>query len=209
MWADRSKERFEMILEPFQAITQLALLSYYPVGSKLTISDNLLFVQGPGWAQPIIRNYNADKKNDLVYLFSVIKRFHSFYNFLNDGTSDEKELFKLLITRSKLGLERLIITYSKTDGDHLTQTMRMYIHLVDHPNTFSGDAPTNTGVNIDDVFIKIVTTYTTDHFNIILSNFRLMEKTPSEYRHFIDSINSTLYPINKILQKWICDNIVF
>ena len=34
-FADNKKERFDMILEPLQAITQLALISYCPNGSKL------------------------------------------------------------------------------------------------------------------------------------------------------------------------------
>ena len=34
---DKKKERFEIILEPLQAVTQLALLSFSPKGSKLTI----------------------------------------------------------------------------------------------------------------------------------------------------------------------------
>ena len=76
---DKNKERFEMILEPFQAIVQLALLSYCPVGSKLSITDNILHIQNPGWSQSIMRSYNSDKHDDLVYLFTVIKRFHLFY----------------------------------------------------------------------------------------------------------------------------------
>ena len=46
---DKNKERFEMILEPLQAIIQLALLSYCPIGSKLSISDNILCIQSPGY----------------------------------------------------------------------------------------------------------------------------------------------------------------
>ena len=40
--ADKKKERFDIILEPLQAITQLSLLAFCPYGSKLTISNNLL-----------------------------------------------------------------------------------------------------------------------------------------------------------------------
>ena len=35
---DKRKERFETILEPLQAITQLALLAFCPKGSKLSIT---------------------------------------------------------------------------------------------------------------------------------------------------------------------------
>lgn len=208
---DRNKERFEMILEPFQAITQLALLSYCPIGSKLSIADNILYIQGPGWKQSIVRSYNADKKNDLVYLFSVIKRFHKFYGFLNYSDDPEhQKLFNILVERSKIGLEKLIHTYSKSDGDHLSQTLRMYIRLVDHPDTFKDiESSDNHGVNIDDVFSKIVTLYDEDNFTIILCLFRLMARNPAMYQNYLLSLNESVEPVNCKLKKWISDNIVF
>ena len=100
---DRSKERFEMILEPLQAMIQLALLSYCPIGTKLSISENILIIQPPSWGQGLKRKYNSDKKNDLVYLFNVIKRFHKFYNFLKiDDNKDETELFNILVKNTPL-----------------------------------------------------------------------------------------------------------
>ena len=211
IWADRNKERFEMILEPFQAITQLAMLSYCPIGSKLSIADNILYIQGPGWKQSLVRSYNADKKNDLVYLFSVIKRFHKFYGFLNSGDNPENQrLFQILVSRSKVGLEKLIQTYSKSDGDHLSQTLRMYIRLVDHPDTFNDvESGEDAGVKIDDVFSQIVTLYDQDNFTIILCLFRLMEKSPGMYENYLLSMNESVEPVNSRLKKWISDNIVF
>ena len=50
------KERFAIILEPLQAILQLALLSFAPIDTKLTIHNNILYMQTPGWNQPVIRN---------------------------------------------------------------------------------------------------------------------------------------------------------
>ena len=70
---DRSKERFEMILEPLQAMIQLALLSYCPIGTKLSISENILIIQPPGWGQGLKRKYNSDKKNDLALLKASFK----------------------------------------------------------------------------------------------------------------------------------------
>lgn len=211
IWADRNKERFEMILEPFQAITQLALLSYCPIGSKLSIADNILYIQCPGWKQSLVRSYNSDKKNDLVYLFSVIKRFHKFYRFLNLSDDPENQkLFNILIERGKIGMEKLIQTYSKSDGDHISQTLRMYIKLIDHPDTFKDvESVEDSGVNIDDVFSKIVTLYDEDNFTIILCLFRLMSKNPTMYQNYLLSMNESVEPVNYKLKKWISDNIVF
>ena len=76
---DKRKERFDIILEPLQAITQLALMAFCPYGSKLTISNNLLFIQSANWGQGMLRSFNNDKRDDLFYLFNSIIRFNKFY----------------------------------------------------------------------------------------------------------------------------------
>ena len=134
---ERTKERHEMILEPLQAMIQLAALSYYPSGTKLSIINNILILQEPSWTQGILRSYNADKKDDLIYLFSVIKRFHLFYTFLTVKDFTSHELFTILIHRGKLGVDKLIKTYSKTNKQYLTQTLSMYKTLLDTPEAFS------------------------------------------------------------------------
>ena len=66
-----------MILEPLQAMVQLALLSICPIGTKLRIQENILQLQFPTLIQPITRWYNADKKDDVYFLYGVIKRYLS------------------------------------------------------------------------------------------------------------------------------------
>ena len=51
----KSKEKVDMILEPFQSMVQIALLSKSPIDTKLTIQENILYLQIPGFAQPISR----------------------------------------------------------------------------------------------------------------------------------------------------------
>ena len=67
------KEKSDMILEPLQVMIQLALLSHSPIGTKLSISDNLLHVQEPNWSQGMLRWYMNDNKDDLYYLFQAIR----------------------------------------------------------------------------------------------------------------------------------------
>lgn len=203
---DKSKERFEMILEPLQAMTQLALLSYCPVGTKLSISDNILFIQIPSWKQSIARSYNSDKKNDLIYLFNVIKRFHVFYNFLKDKDDENSELFEMLKRRSVIGLSNLIQTYNKSSEDHLSQTLRMYIQLVENPDSFK---EMDDKTNINTVFSEITEKYSSEHFYIIYNILQLLDREPDEYITYLNSLNSAMDPINKTLKKWISDNIIF
>lgn len=77
---NKQKDKLDMILEPLQAMIQLSLLSVSPIGTKLTIQENILYLQHPSFIQPFSRWYNADKKDDLYYLFQVIRRFIKWYN---------------------------------------------------------------------------------------------------------------------------------
>lgn len=83
----KKKERFETILEPLQALLQIAYLSFTPIGTKLTIHNNILYIQPPNYSQSIVRWYNNDTQEDLFYLFNIFYRFKKFYYFLAGGNS--------------------------------------------------------------------------------------------------------------------------
>ena len=204
----RSKERFEMILEPLQALTQLAFLAFCPVGSKLSISDNVLYIQEPGWKQGISRSYYLDKKEDLVYLFGVIKRFHNFYGFLKSGKGEK--LFNDLIEYSKLGIEKLIQTYNKSDSSHLTQTLRMYKSMIDKPDSFDiQEDDDEKKTNVDEVFKKVVELYSLSHYAILKHTLILIKQNPNWYRGYIHGYNQMMSEVNGQMKKWISDNIIF
>ena len=82
----RKRERFETILEPLQAILQIGYLSFAPIGTKLTIQNNILKIQIPNYSQSVVRWYNNDTQEDLFYLFNIFNRFKKFYHFLNEPT---------------------------------------------------------------------------------------------------------------------------
>ena len=119
----KHKERVETILEPLQGIIQLAILSKCPVHSKLAITKNNLYIQFPEIQQGIIRWYNNDKKDDLVYIFNIIKRFQLFYKKV---FKDRPELYKLLTSMASLGIVQLQKTYDYGMNVTLVQTLKMY-----------------------------------------------------------------------------------
>ena len=135
----KKRERFETILEPLQAILQIGYLSFTPIGTKLTIHNNILQIQHPNYSQPVIRWYNNDTQEDLFYLFNIFYRFKKFYIFLNEGAtnknekanSDNKKLYALLIEMAKNGIANLIRTYSQTDKIHILHTLQMYKNILE------------------------------------------------------------------------------
>ena len=49
------REKMDMVLEPMQVMIQLALLSYSPIGSKISVSNNILTIQKPSYVQGVTR----------------------------------------------------------------------------------------------------------------------------------------------------------
>jgi hypothetical protein len=137
----KKKERFETILEPLQAILQIGYLSFAPIGTKLTIQNNILKIQIPNYSQPVIRWYNNDTQEDLFYLFNIFYRFKKFYHFLNDTkpNSENKKLYDLLIELAKSGIGNLIRTYSQTDKIHILHTLQMYKNILEGDGNGSGN----------------------------------------------------------------------
>ena len=132
IYSRRKKERFETILEPLQAILQIALLSFYPVGTKLTIQNNILTLQPPAYSQSMLRWYNNDTKEDLYFLFNVFHRFKKFYaHCKHDDGSVQHRLHLLLNELAKTGINKLIRTYGQTDKPHILQTLTMYKFILD------------------------------------------------------------------------------
>ena len=94
-----------MILEPLQVMVQLALLSQSPIGTKVSVSDNILQLHPPSYLQGVWRWYNSDGKDDLYYLFHAIRRYYKWYK------SDGNRIYNYILTAAIKGLDRLIITY--------------------------------------------------------------------------------------------------
>ena len=234
----RKKERFETILEPLQAILQIALLSFHPVGTKLTIQTNIMTLQPPTYSQSMSRWYNNDTKEDLYFLFNVFHRFKKFYaHYKADApASVQHRLYALLIDMSKAGINKLIRTYGQTDKPHILQTLTMYKFILDDqlsPDlmTLQTTASTNaskpykmkpvlndddaasemasTNNTVDDIFVSIVSIYTPELLNIMYNALILMRDNESNYQAYADGLNKLLEPTCVQLKKWIDEHIVY
>ena len=156
------KERSDMILEPLQVMIQLGILSFCPIGTKLSISENILYLQEPSFTQGILRWYKNDNKDDLYYLFQAIRRYYQWYN------PQEKELFKRILEVSMKGIKRLIQTYEKSEKLSIKQTLNLYTNILslDTPNLFDNNQDISS-VNIDTVFKNITKIYTKPILSVV------------------------------------------
>lgn len=216
---DKKKERFDFILEPLQAMSQLALMSFCPIGSKLSIQGNLLCIQPPTWMQGVMRNYNNDSRDDVFFLFNAISRFSRFYRFwkTSDGTPSVcGNLYDILVKLAKRGLDNMLQTYASVNQPSLLHTLQMYRSMLDKPELFLQtqtsdvtDETAATSREIDDVFIQITNIYTQEDLNIMFDVFTLLERQPDSYVTYMHGLNSIMTPRNVEIKKWINDKIVY
>lgn len=211
----KTKDKIDMILEPLQSMIQIALLGKCPIGTKLTIQENILYLQHPTIIQPISRWYNADKKDDLLFLFQVIRRFIKWYNpsGSNGNASPISMEFYQLITRMAIvGLESLLKTYNNSEVTTVIQIVGMYKNILQTTETIDVDKLfSEKGVYMDDVFQNIIAIYEPTLLNLITNALVLIENETDEgeIANFIQGLNLLMSKNNKQIQSWIKVKMIF
>jgi hypothetical protein len=198
----KSKEKNNMIIEPLQGMIQLALLSNCKIGTKLTISENILYLQQPTITQPINRWLHSDKKDDLYFLFPVIKKFLKWFNPNNKKKYISEELYNQIITMSIKGLINLMKTYESTDNISVIQVINMYIELLSNKVNIS-QSLIDDKQDIDDIFEKITNIYKPHLLNIVYNTLLIIEEDKENVINYIDGLNQMMEKNNKEIQSWI------
>ena len=206
----KPKDKIDMILEPLQAMIQLSLLSRTPIGTKLAIQENILYLQTPTFIQPISRWYNADKKDDLYFLFQVIKRFIKWYNpsvALKSPLSEE--LYNIIIKMSIDGLNNLLKTYSSSDCNAVTQVITLYKHMLE-TNESIDDKNISDTINMDEVFENVIKLYEKNIIDVLYSTLQLIkdEEDTMVNSNYIEGINNILIKTNKLIKEWVKTNLI-
>ncbi len=121
------------LLDPLSVIIKLAILGNKPVGTKITILQNVLYCQEPGPFQSICRYVYNTNKTDLQFLYNPIQL--ACEHFLSPEYILKTPRVKALFQSAQWGLLRLMETYRTSSiirlclnyyhviiTNHLTQT---------------------------------------------------------------------------------------
>lgn len=216
MLSNRQKDKIDMILEPLQAMIQLALLSICPIGTKLRIQENILYLQTPTITQSIARWYNSDKKDDLYFLYSVVKRYIKWYNpAVNKKSPLHADLYQLITKMAKEGFDNLFKTYSSSDSNTVIHVIQMYKNLLEFHNDkilvdeYIVDVEKNK-VNIDEVFERIIEIYDPHILQVTQHTLLMMqeENDPMNQEHHVNGLNHMFMKYNKSIKEWIKVNLI-
>ena len=203
MLRTKEKERADLILEPMQVMIQLALLAHSPIGTKISVSNNILTIQLPTLTQGVVRWWNNDNKDDLYYLFHAIRRYYKWYK------SQDEDVYQYILEWAIKGIDKLSETYNKADKNNIRHTLALYKNVLDlnSDEIFKDEA--DTTVNIDNVFQEIINIYDDNLLNIIYNSLLMMEKEKNtEYtENYLNGTILILEPMNIKIRKWIIEKL--
>ena len=61
------------LLDPLSVIIKLAIIGNKPVGTKILIQNNIIYLQEPGMFQSMSRIFYNTNKSDLQYMYNPIQ----------------------------------------------------------------------------------------------------------------------------------------
>lgn len=158
------------VLDPLTTIIKLAILSNKPVGTKLYINNNTIFLQEPGIFQSICRYVYNSNKTDLQYLYNPIELACKTYLEKTKLTKFPK--LRDLFGSAKSGLKKLRETYKNCSIIVITlnyydSLISNYLNETFNPNLFYKDSI--TPLYTDDLLNKMNTLWTDDKIKIVLN----------------------------------------
>ena len=119
----RNKQDKNIIIDPMSCLIKLSILKYYPVGTKISINDNMITILDPGLLQGTFRFIKGDGREDLHNLYvPLIKSIEWFWNKDENKNKEIKNLFDFAIN----GLEILKASYPINST--ICHTLDLYIH---------------------------------------------------------------------------------
>lgn len=97
------------ILDPLSVIIKLAIISNKPIGTKLRIDNNIIYLQEPGPFQAVCRYVLKSNKTDIQYIYNPIELACNTY--LTKTVIQQHPKMKDLFKCAQNGILRLIETY--------------------------------------------------------------------------------------------------
>ena len=120
----RNKPDKNIIIDPMSCLIKLSILKFCPIGTKISIGDNMITILDPGLLQGTYRFVKGDAREDLHNLYvPLIKSIEWYWHQDNEESNNEiKSLFEFAIH----GLETLRNSYPTNST--ITHTLDLYIH---------------------------------------------------------------------------------
>ena len=165
------------ILDPLSVIIKLAILSKKQVGCKISVSNNIVYIQEVGIFQSFVRYLFKNNKVDIQYLYNPIEL--ACLHFLNKEFVLRNPNIKNLFINAQKGLEALMITYK--NYTIITHTLYMYYNIIANhlgdiynPSLFIRDNISN--IYNDSLIKELHLIWTADRIKIVLNMIEFIDQ---------------------------------
>jgi len=116
------------ILDPLSIIVKLFIYYHKPIGTKISIGNNRIYIQDGTYIQGFLRRYNGDSKNDINILLCPI--LYSCITYLKD--SDMRDDYLPIFEIALQALTNMKQTYVNTpiiyNIEHINNVVQMFIN---------------------------------------------------------------------------------
>jgi len=120
------------ILDPLSIVIKLYILSYKPIGTKISILNNKLELQEAGYLQSTIRSINRDTKNDLLnLLFPLTYACEVYLGDIYEGR------YRIIFERSLLAFDKLKNVYQLNEITNSIEQLKNIITTFLDNNNFN------------------------------------------------------------------------
>jgi hypothetical protein len=169
------------ILDPLTTVIRLAILSFKPVGTKISINLNKIEYQEPNILQGTFRWSNGDKRSDLHNLCNPLKICRTKY------IPDEDERVSNIYSKAIHGLVKLQSLYDE-NSDSTSHALSHYINIL---NGFKFKIDQEQ-LEIYNKFSKVWTDNDIDIINDILVEIENKSKKQEDFECYLNSIDAIL-----------------
>jgi hypothetical protein len=116
------------ILDPLSIVVKLFIYYYKPLGTKISIGNNRIYIQDSTYIQGLLRRYNGDSKNDINILLCPI--LYACITYLKN--EEIRELYLPIFQISLQALTNMKQTYANTpiiyNIEHIINVVQMFVN---------------------------------------------------------------------------------
>ena len=173
------------IIDPFTCMIRLAVLSYKPIGTKISVNDNKIKFCEPSIFQGPIRWSQGDNREDLHNLFNPIKKALLWY----DSNSKEiKEIFQMSVK----GLKILKKAYNS--NTMITHSLEHYITYIE--NNINVESENESENETNKIYIELKDLWNKNEITII---YNILVELSNNEDNEVETIFALIQAIETIL----------
>jgi hypothetical protein len=127
-----SEEDRDQILEPFTVLVKLAILSFKPEKSKISINKNKIHIQSPNKWQGAVRYLHGNNREEISLLMKPLIRSTQLYSVSDSDAEKEQsnEELKYIFQRAIGGIKNLRTNYDKSSST-VCHSLDYYITIIE------------------------------------------------------------------------------